>query len=267
MEFFIKKGANLPALKLLIVRDGRSDFESFVKNLSSESIFFSMSEVGTNLPKIVSAPCEIDSFIDNTGELQYFIYYKFRASDTSKSGKFKGQLLIRNSGGDMILPLKDEIYINIQDSSISVNNCCTNNPQNLIGLTLFAEFLPGSIIGVYKLISTAPVPQRTTVTFKDTLGVNTGIPITIFTGVTINRGEISGSTSVVLDGDYNNLTKTSVFSNIVFFPAIANNQFSIKEESTFILPTPTPTPTQTNTPTPSITSTPTPTPTQTQTIP
>jgi hypothetical protein len=259
MEFFIKKGANLPALKILIVRDGRSDFETFINNLSSKSIFFSMYDVNTGLPKIVSAPCEIDSYIDNNGDIQYFIYYKFRDIDTKKSGKFRGEFTIKN-GGDLILPIKEQLFINIQESYISVDNCCANGSQNLIGLTLFAEFLSGSINANYRLISTAPVPQKTTVTFKNTLSVNSGIPIIILTGVTINRGEISGSTSVVLDGDYNNLTKTSVFSNIVFFPAIANNQFSIKEESTFILPTPTPTPTNTETPT----STPTPTPTSTQ---
>ena len=85
MEFFIKKGASLPALKILIVRDGRSDFETFINNLSSKSIFFSMYDVNTGLPKIVSAPCEIDSYIDNNGDIQYFIYYKFIDIDTKKS--------------------------------------------------------------------------------------------------------------------------------------------------------------------------------------
>ena len=82
MEFFIKKNANLPALKILIVRDGRSDYETFMGSLRSFTMYFSMSDVVTGIPKIVSAPCEISSFIDNEGEVQYYVYFKFNSRIT-----------------------------------------------------------------------------------------------------------------------------------------------------------------------------------------
>jgi len=38
MEFFIKKNATLPLLKLQVVKDGRSDYDNFMKSNSPSQI-------------------------------------------------------------------------------------------------------------------------------------------------------------------------------------------------------------------------------------
>ncbi len=125
MEFFIKKNATLPVLKMQVVKDGRSDFMRFMEFLEGSVIFFTMIDVETNIPKIVSAPCEIVSLTLPEGDdPEYYIYYKFTKRNTDTPGRFQGQFLIKNEDGNLILPLREELYVNVQDSFISENKCC-----------------------------------------------------------------------------------------------------------------------------------------------
>lgn len=52
MEFFIKKDATLPLLKMQVVKDGRSDYQSFMNLIETSTIVFSMVDVATGIPKI-----------------------------------------------------------------------------------------------------------------------------------------------------------------------------------------------------------------------
>lgn len=125
MEWFIKKGATLPVLKMQIVKDGRSGYVQFMESLEFSTIYFSMVDVETGIPKIVSAPCDIVNLILPEGATpEYYIYFKFTAMDTNTVGRFKGQFLIKNDEGNLILPLREELYINVQDSFISEQACC-----------------------------------------------------------------------------------------------------------------------------------------------
>ena len=56
MNFHIKKNATLPVLKLAVVKDGRSDYNNFMKQIEVSSIFFSMIDTETGVPKIMSRP-------------------------------------------------------------------------------------------------------------------------------------------------------------------------------------------------------------------
>jgi hypothetical protein len=125
MEFYIKKGATLPVLKLQAVKDGRSGYIQFMESLELSTIYFSMVEVETGIPKIVSAPCEIVSLILPEGApTEYYIYFKFTSMDTDTVGRYQGQFLIKNEEGNLILPIREELYINVQDSFISELACC-----------------------------------------------------------------------------------------------------------------------------------------------
>jgi hypothetical protein len=87
--------------------------------------FFTMIDVESGIPKIVSAPCEIVNLILPLGAApEYYIYFKFTARDTNTPGRYQGQFLIRNDEGNLILPIREELYINIQDSFISETACC-----------------------------------------------------------------------------------------------------------------------------------------------
>jgi hypothetical protein len=125
MEFFIKQNANLPVLKMQVVKDGRGGYLELMQDLEVSTIFFTMIDVETEIPKIVSAPCEIVSLILPLGATpEYYIYYKFTGRNTNTPGRYVGQFLIKNDEGNLILPIREELYINVQPSFISETACC-----------------------------------------------------------------------------------------------------------------------------------------------
>ena len=56
MEWYIKKNATLPVLKIQVVNDGRSDYNDFMDMIEESTIFFSMVNVETGIPKITTNP-------------------------------------------------------------------------------------------------------------------------------------------------------------------------------------------------------------------
>jgi len=126
MEFFIKKNATLPILKMQVVQDGRSDYIAFMESLEVSTIYFTMVDYYTGVPKIVSAPCEIVALtnLELGAPTEYYIYYKFTSKNIDTVGRYQGQFLIKNDEGNLILPIREELYINVQDSFISETACC-----------------------------------------------------------------------------------------------------------------------------------------------
>ena len=125
MEFFIKKNASLPLLKMQVVKDGRAGYLELMEAIPLSSIYFTMIDVVTGVPKITSAPCSfvaLDLPLGATPE--YYIYFKFTERDTNQVGRYQGQFLIKNQEGNLILPIREELYINIQESFISETACC-----------------------------------------------------------------------------------------------------------------------------------------------
>ena len=97
MEFFIKQNATLPVLKLQVVKDGRAGYLQLMQDLEVSTIFFTMINVETGIPKIVSAPASITSLILPEGApTEYYIYFKFTSRDTNTPGRYTGQFLIKN---------------------------------------------------------------------------------------------------------------------------------------------------------------------------
>jgi hypothetical protein len=125
MEFFIKQNATLPVLKMQVVKDGRAGYIQFMESLEVSNIYFTMINEETGIPKIVSAPCEIVNLILDPGApAEYYIYFKFSSRDTNTPGRYVGQFLIKNDEGNLILPLREELFINVQPSFISETACC-----------------------------------------------------------------------------------------------------------------------------------------------
>ena len=121
MEFFIKKNATLPILKLQVVKDGRSDYNSFMDMIEESSIFFSMTNVETGIPKISTNPAGFveKELMDPNADPEYYIYYQFKPQDTNKVARYEAQFLLRNSQGVLILPIREQLYINVQESFIA----------------------------------------------------------------------------------------------------------------------------------------------------
>ncbi len=126
MDFFIKKGATLPLLKMEVIQDGRSDYMSFMNELDTYSIYFNMYEEKFGAPKIISAPADIVSKknVNEGAPTEYYVYYKFTEKDTNTPGRYLGEFTFSNSNGLLILPLRDQLFINIVDSFSKKKSCC-----------------------------------------------------------------------------------------------------------------------------------------------
>jgi len=276
MEFFIKKNATLPVLKLQVVKDGRSDYNKMMDLIEESSIFFSMVDIETGIPKLVTRPAGFVNkvMLDPNAEPEYYVYYQFSNKDTNRVGRYEGQFLFKTSEGNLILPIREKLYITVQDSFISddlpYESCyvsefpccvpsnpvitttttqfCFINPETPPELNLVVTILPGSINITYNLFSNKPVYQDTTLNFTHILGVLYGDPITITTGITISEKSIFNSLTIVIDDEYTRLSRIDSFEFVSTIPL--NLQWTINES--FPL---SPTPTPTNTPTPTLTST------------
>jgi hypothetical protein len=121
MEFYIKKNATLPLLKLQVVKDGRSDYNRFMSLIETSAIFFSMVSVETGIPKITSKQAGFVSTeqINPDAPTEYYIYYQFTNRDTNKPGRYEGQFMLRTDDGVLILPIREQLFINIQESFIA----------------------------------------------------------------------------------------------------------------------------------------------------
>jgi hypothetical protein len=133
MDFYIMKNATLPLLKMQVVRDGRSEYQSFMESLADAVITFTMINAETGIPKIVSKPAYIVELtgLDPNASPEYYVFFRFTKRETNTPGRYLGQFLIKyNSGllgapeGNLIVPIRDELYINIQDSFIADSPCC-----------------------------------------------------------------------------------------------------------------------------------------------
>jgi hypothetical protein len=135
MDFFIRQNATLPLLKMQIVKDGRSDYDNFTDLIESSTILFTMIDTESGIAKIVSKPAGFVSktFVDPNTPTEYYIYYQFSKRDTNKPGRYEGQFLLKNEQGDLIVPIREPLYINIDESFISDDVCCSGttiiNPE------------------------------------------------------------------------------------------------------------------------------------------
>jgi hypothetical protein len=120
MEFNIKKNATLPYLEVNLLKSGRLDYNNNTTNLSDADIFLYMKDVDTGVYKIVKGLCTYSNE-------DYTIYYQFTKKNTSDIGRFEVEFKISNDQGEVTLPLKDKIYVNILSSFSNSDFCCGPN--------------------------------------------------------------------------------------------------------------------------------------------
>ena len=78
------------------------------------------------IPPITSRPGGFvnKTFLNPNTEPEYYIYYQFTNKDTNRVGRYEGQFMLRTPDGVLILPIREELYINVQPSFISETACC-----------------------------------------------------------------------------------------------------------------------------------------------
>ena len=131
MEFFIGKNTTLPLLKMQIVKTGQdSDFQDFMNMIEKSTIYFSMVDIATGIPKIISESGGFVSktFLEPNALGEYYIYYKFTKKDTNTIGRYEGQFVLISDEGKLIVPIREKLYINVFESYVSDEVCCTPTP-------------------------------------------------------------------------------------------------------------------------------------------
>jgi len=127
MNFFIKQNSTLPFIQIEIFDDGRSGFRNALSTLTATTISFSMYNEDTGIYKIIDSPAQIVTYDSPSGGKTYAIRYQFSKRDTSKHGSFIGEFKILNRYGDIILPITNNIEINIIESFADADFCCRPN--------------------------------------------------------------------------------------------------------------------------------------------
>ena len=120
MEFFIGKNTTLPLLKLQVVKDGRQEYQDFMDFIESSTIFFSMKDekTGFNQIQLKSGGFVSKIFDDPNTPTEYYLYYRFNTTETQKVGRYEGQFLIKNDIGTLIVPIRENLFINIVETNI-----------------------------------------------------------------------------------------------------------------------------------------------------
>jgi hypothetical protein len=116
MEFFIRQHSELPILKMEVVNDGRTDsWKTFNKELVNAVIRFSMRDESTGINKIIMNNGFIveKTNVPLTSPKEYYICYKWSQRDTSKKGRYLGEFTIVTPRGELIAPIRENLFINI----------------------------------------------------------------------------------------------------------------------------------------------------------
>lgn len=116
MEFFIKQNSNLPVLKMDVVKDGRSDMpKNFYESLVNSKVKFSLKSEENGIQKIFMEDAifvrKTKSNPDSNNE--YYVVYKWKNRDTKTKGRYVGEFLITLENGELISPIRENLYINI----------------------------------------------------------------------------------------------------------------------------------------------------------
>jgi len=116
MEFYIKKDSVNPILLLDIVNDGRSEsYKNLNSILDNSTIRFSMKRESDGIQKIFMNNSHITDKIQKNPDApkEYYIYYKWDEKDTNQKGRYVGEFSILTEEGELIVPIREKLYINI----------------------------------------------------------------------------------------------------------------------------------------------------------
>jgi hypothetical protein len=112
----------LPVLTMILVKDGRHDFQKFFEMIQNADITFSMRNIENGIDKIVNSKAFIKMVEGECCTEEYEICYQFSKREVNVPGTYKGQFTI-NFGDDLkndsyeypkgtlVVPIKEELEI------------------------------------------------------------------------------------------------------------------------------------------------------------
>lgn len=294
MNFFIKKRATLPILRVEVNKDGRSNFYNN-QNLSDISnVYVSFIDFYTKQPKYLSRPCTITSEV-TSGETSYYVNYQFSHFETEEETKYEAQFsIINNNGYVIILPLKEKVFVNIVESfaidGFDFSNnyevdypCCkgsipdpSTTPTSTPTLTPTNTPTPNPTSSPTSTPTPTPTVTRTstptpttTPTITPTITPTSSITPTVTPSLSLSPSVSPSATPTVTPTKTPTVTPTktpTVTPTSTVTPTVSPTISSSPAVSPSVTPTKTVTPTRTSTPTITPTSSITPSITPTSTV-
>ena len=127
MEFFIRKGATDPLLKLRLVDDGRNDKSSLNDLLENADIRFDMINIETEIPEILGGQCLLTTRTKNYDQTteEYYITYRFTSEQTKELGKFEGIVNVQFRDTDFN-PQINSLFQLRKNSTLTLFRKCAN---------------------------------------------------------------------------------------------------------------------------------------------
>lgn len=118
MDFFIQKNSNLPIIKMQVVKDGRTSLDDFSSIIESSIIYFTMTNISNGEIVVLNKRAGFveKTKIEENAKIEYYVYYRFSKQETKKTGRYIGEFKLINNDGVYILPIRENLYINILES-------------------------------------------------------------------------------------------------------------------------------------------------------
>lgn len=122
MNFNINKNSTLPVLNMELIKDGRYTYREFNDKIQNSNIYFTMSDLNTGVKVIGkrTATLTLKSQYNGCEDEEYYLTYQFTKKETSKPGTYIGSFTIEflDGSGTLVVPIQEELVINILDGSI-----------------------------------------------------------------------------------------------------------------------------------------------------
>jgi len=121
-NFYIKKNSTLPILKFPLNQKLMEKYDISEEMLANVAVTFSMRDKSSGLYMIANSPADLvvnDDREEYPDERKYTLTYKFKISNTKKTGNYIGEFKLDFLGdycGKITLPNSGDINIIINDS-------------------------------------------------------------------------------------------------------------------------------------------------------
>lgn len=126
-HFFIKKDSTLPIIKMKVVNDGRFDYKKIFDRIENAAVTFSMVDE-KGIPRVFNQQgllISVDKVSCPENE-EFYIGYQFKAKDTKKNGCYKAEFRLDflDDGASLIVPIREELFVNVVDSITQTEIVC-----------------------------------------------------------------------------------------------------------------------------------------------
>lgn len=123
--FYINQNSLLPRLQLECISDGRNTYNHLNELIQNSEITFTMVNEKTGVTKVAKAPCYLQKKETSACTEEFIICHDWKPREVNEKGTFVGKVniefgKIKNDlgyeypNGNLIVPIRDDLYIIIK---------------------------------------------------------------------------------------------------------------------------------------------------------